>query len=90
MSNCGLEIISYENQTHGSAIESPLVVEIFRLVADDEFSVTIPLLLELIALFVEMLLDASEVDVVVAVDVIAVFEDEVVWEIDSWFICELL
>ena len=28
--------------------------------------------------------------VVVAVDVIAVFEDEVVWEIDSWFICELL
>ena len=60
------------------------------MVADDEFSVTIPLLLGLIALFVEMLLDASEVAVVVAVDVIAVFEDEVVWEIDSWFICELL
>ena len=60
------------------------------MVADDEFSVTIPLLLGLIALFVEMLLDASEVAVVVAVDDIAVFEDEVVWEIDSWFNCDLL
>ena len=36
------------------------MVEIVRLVADDEFSLTTPLLLELIALFVEMLIDASE------------------------------